>query len=507
MTTRLHIGIVRPQPGWQLLLDQIGVDWSALVVGDTPSPSQYSAIVVPTRLATTERAALLEYTRAGGALLDAAQAFSSSTLPRPVRTLFPERNDTLFGDIPLLDLFSFVRTKRTAPYLQGTIELREEGNGTMAWLGLPIAQLMLDTRKRRKQFYAPSGHFPNEMVALVSKAAIRLVVTRLLKELHFRRGLPFAHKRFFPEDAPSIFCFRIDSDGGSRAQVESWCSIAHRHAIPMTWFLHMEGYGEWLDVFAQYPKQETGIHAMQHATYDTYEENKRNIQLAREVLDAQGMHYEGYAAPFGTWNTAVALAEEYHGFSYASEFSLCYDDVPFYPWVQERFSPVLQVPIHPICIGSLARAGMTPDHMNNYNQGVIDAKLYAGEPVIMYDHPLHPYTDVLDALFAHANARALPALSFAEYAHWWKQRLAGSFAAQWDGHTTTANFGLPHAAWLEVWQSHTANTLLRPDNTTVTPQHTTRTQPSVPETIRAVRALSKAVWRQSFIDTYNKWRK
>lgn len=506
MTTRLHIGIVRPQPGWQLLLDQVGVEWSALTSVASVSPEQYSAIIVPTRITAAERTALRAYTCDGGAILDAANAFSTGWIRRPIRTLFPQQNDALFGDIALIDLFSFVHTTRTAQHLHGTVALREEGRGTVAWIGLPIDKLLIDTRKRRKQFYAPSGHFPNEMVALVSKAEIRLIVTRLLKELHFRRGLPFAHKRFFPEDAPSVFCFRIDSDGASRTQVESWCSIAHQHAIPMTWFLHMEHYGEWLDVFGHYPEQETGIHALRHKTYTTYEENRLNIQQVRDILDAEGIHYEGYAAPFGTWNNAVALAEEYHAFSYASEFSLCYDDVPFYPWMHERFSPVLQVPIHPVCIGSLARAGMTPQQMHDYNCFVIDTKISAGDPVVMYDHPLHPYTDVLNTLFAHAHEHALPALSLAAYARWWKQRAASSFTAWWDGTTTSATFGNGATAWLEVWHNHTESALVRPDGTRTPQQHNTVARPFVPDTVRTVRAFNKTVLRQSLVDTYNKWR-
>ena len=36
---------------------------------------------------------------------------------------------------------------------------------------------------------------------------------------------------------------------------------------------------------------------------------------------------------------------------------LNYDDLPFFPWRGDRFSAVLQVPIHPICEGLFFDAG------------------------------------------------------------------------------------------------------------------------------------------------------
>ena len=501
MSTHIHIGITQQQPGWEILLEQIGVDWSVLPGGMIPSPERYSAVIAVGDVPSDARRALYYYAEQGGALLDN----TPGGIPRFVRTLFPSSSDPLFGHIPLIDLHGFIRSY--GDRLGGTVALETKGNGHIARLGIDINRAITDTRKRRRLFYAPSGLFPNELVALVSKGALRMAVTTLLKELHFRRGLPFIHRRAFPGTSPNIFCFRIDSDGASREQVQTWCGIADKYDIPMSWYLHLEHFERWLDVFRDYPAQEIGIHSFVHKTYTTFEENSRNIQQARAILDAQGISYTGYAAPYGTWNGSVALAEEYHGFSYASEFSLAYDDVPFFPWLRNRFSPVLQIPIHPICFGSLGRIGMTEEEMNDYNSFVLHSKLCDGEPLVFYDHPLHPYTGALDAFFASVHELGIPALSFAQYADWWKRRLLTQPSVKWsDGTPVVLRRSAYDDVLLDIWHSHTDRSILR-DGVAEQPSGPSVCRPELQRNIRDVRHLSRAVLRQTAIDTINRWRK
>ncbi len=505
MNTRLHIGITQWQPGWEILLEQIGVDWSVLPAGEVPSPEQYSVVIATGSVASHGRKALHTYADTGGALIDNTM----TGLPRPVRTLYPDPgSDTLFGHIPLVDVFGMARAYRHA-LLDSTVSIKEQGKGVVALLGIDIGKAVADTRRKRKLFDAPSGLFPNEVVALVSKGALRMAVQALLRELHLRRGVPFARKRFFPGTAPNIFCFRIDSDGASRQQVRTWCDIASRHAIPMSWYLHLERHRDWLDVLRDYPEQELGIHSVVHKTYTTFEENSRNIQQARSILDAEGISYTGYAAPYGTWNTGVAMAEEHHGFAYASEFSLSYDDVPFFPWVDTRFSPVLQVPIHPICLGSLGRVGMTEEQMNDYNRFVMQSKLCDGEPLVLYDHPLHPYTDALDAMFGYVDTLGIPAMSFAEYAAWWKRRAHARFSVRWANGAVVAEPGnAQEDVLLDVWYPHSAHAAMQPDGSflQIPPLPLHNNNSPAQRNIRDVRRFSKAILRQTAIDTINKWR-
>ncbi len=46
------------------------------------------------------------------------------------------------------------------------------------------------------------------------------------------------------------------------------------------------------------------------------------------------------------------------GYLYSSDFQLGHDDFPFYPWKGNRFSRILQIPIHPVCEGLFLEAGV-----------------------------------------------------------------------------------------------------------------------------------------------------
>ena len=66
----------------------------------------------------------------------------------------------------------------------------------------------------------------------------------------------------------------------------------------------------------------------------------------------------GFAAPHGRWNAGLDAVLDELGYLYSSDFQLGYDDLPFFPWREDRFSSVLQVPIHPICEGLFLDAGV-----------------------------------------------------------------------------------------------------------------------------------------------------
>jgi len=61
----------------------------------------------------------------------------------------------------------------------------------------------------------------------------------------------------------------------------------------------------------------------------------------RRVAPPESRHSSNRAAaPFGKWNESIQLTFENIGAAFSSEFSLDYDDLPFYPRVKERFSTI-----------------------------------------------------------------------------------------------------------------------------------------------------------------------
>ena len=59
------------------------------------------------------------------------------------------------------------------------------------------------------------------------------------------------------------------------------------------------------------------------------------------------------------------------GYLYSSEFQLGHDDFPFYPWKGNRFSRILQIPVHPVCEGLFLEAGVDDpgDHRRLFPAG------------------------------------------------------------------------------------------------------------------------------------------
>jgi hypothetical protein len=190
------------------------------------------------------------------------------------------------------------------------------------------------------------------------------------------------------------------------------------------WFIDTKSHEQWLSRFKDFREQEIGIHCHEHLTYSTDELNFQNFNKAQSLLNNQGLHPRGAAAPYGTWNASVATVFEQLGMEYSSEFSLDYDNLPFFPFLEDRFSRVLQMPIHPICVGSMLRAGYTSVDMREYFRQLVDTKLLLREPVCLYHHPTHRHLEIFEDIFQYVRSKQIDAFSYTEYAEWWKTRNA-----------------------------------------------------------------------------------
>ena len=105
-------------------------------------------------------------------------------------------------------------------------------------------------------------------------------------------------------------------------------------------------------------RHDTQSHGHYHVVYRDRESNRRNLERAHELLVEAGIQPVGFAAPHGRWNAGLDAVLADLGYRYSSDFQLGYDDFPFFPWREDRFSSVLQIPIHPICEGLFLDAGV-----------------------------------------------------------------------------------------------------------------------------------------------------
>jgi peptidoglycan/xylan/chitin deacetylase (PgdA/CDA1 family) len=274
---------------------------------------------------------------------------------------------------------------------------------------------------------------PYETVSKVSKGVLRRLVSNAIEYLFHSKNLPFVHLWHFPKDLKSIFIFRIDTDCGNKEQIEELYKLSLKHKNPFTWFVDLKSQKAWIDYFAKMKDQEVGVHCYEHNVYDSYAENYKNIRTALDALREVGMSPNGFASPYGKWNSGLAQAIRDHGFFYSSEFSYDYDNLPSNTMLFEIPISVLQIPVHPICIGSLRRQGFTSEEMIEYFHDQIDKKLILNDPIIFYHHPTHNHLEVVENIFNYVKYKNVNTLSMYDYAKWWKERDEVKFNISFDG--------------------------------------------------------------------------
>lgn len=433
MSTRLTIGVVSLGSGTRAVLDGLGVAYEAISRWDVLHPSHYAVVLSNASLDKERRAILAGYVQAGGAVLDTGHLFGELSPGRFERvhagSLLPEDGDDVFGDLWLLDLHQTVRRRFGAERLAGFVDLGAFGAGAVAHLPFDIERAVAGVHAVRKRFAVGAGMYADEITSRVAKGELALLVERALRWLHARRALPYLHRWPFPSRAPGVFAYRVDSDYGTRLQIEDLHERAARNNIPLTWFLHVAAHERWLERFAAFERDEIGLHCYRHRTFDAEPENTANIAEARALMERAGLSPRGFAAPNGFYNRGLADALAHAGFDYSSEFSYDYDNFPSFPSIGGVPRKVLQVPVHPVCIGSLIRAKADDEMMARYFRTIIDRSLRIRRPAMLYHHPGHERWDVMEDGFRYALERGLLPLTMGSYADWWRRRLGTRFQA------------------------------------------------------------------------------
>ena len=90
---------------------------------------------------------------------------------------------------------------------------------------------------------------------------------------------------------------------------------------------------------------------------------------------------------------------------------------------QNKSSNVLQVPIHPICVGSLKNSKHSLNQIKEYYSNLIKNNTSNNLPIFIYDHPKQFDEKILKWLFKKINELNLPSLTLMDFSKWWKERL------------------------------------------------------------------------------------
>ena len=434
MKRRICIGTYQPSFALTATLDAIGI--SHQECDETSlSKDSFSVIILEQLLVLPPslKARVEAFIGEGGAVLE----ISTNPFFFHDRLNVVRKVDFLVNTIPHLgfdrishiDVFSKCRlSKNESAYFSGLVDFEAKSNGVIGFIGLDLSMILEPKSHKRKQFYGYGiGDSPDEIVSPVSRSEIIRLIEVTLLELHLRIQLPLITKWTSPTEKP-VFAFRIDSDYGTESSLTDILDLATARKLSLTWFLHVKAHEKWLDLFHKFDSQELALHCYEHGTSTSKQKIGQDLDFALSLLAECNIETSGFAAPYGIWSEGLKKAILGYNFSYSSEFSTGYDGVPFALKLNDT-EEIFQIPIHPICTGSLSRRRFSIVEMKNYFEEVIQAKVGMHEPVVLYHHPLQPGLEVVEHIFDTAVELGLQNLTFLEFSEFWQHRKSISFEA------------------------------------------------------------------------------
>ena len=456
----IQIGIIGTKiAGWRLLLDQEGVPYSSW---NNSTPDNFSVVVVADDLPEQCISQIRDYLSHGGSVLCSGSVYTkiSGIACRRVfiKYLLEEKPSSLFPvELVDLDMYGYIHPDANALTLnnnQNAVYCGEYGGGYVVVLPVDAGEIILDARAAPKSFYAQRHRLPYEEVARVSKGGVRQLVSRSLEILHHRRAMPYIHKWYFPQNTPTIFGWRIDTDYANEEQIRYLFKLLHEYQIPATWFIDVKSQERYLPFYKEMTGHEIGVHCYEHRKFTDVAGNIADLQAAVTVLKKNGIPVSGYAAPFGYWNKEFTPHLQGSNIVYSSEFSYDYENVPSFPVVLDQPEQTMQVPAHPISIGNLRRQGFGEQEMVTYYTLAMERMISRHVPMILYYHPSNGFHNVVRTIFEFVKHSKLPVMKLLDYARWWQKRNEMAFACTMEHRTVNLKTSAPaDDVWIHIVQS------------------------------------------------------
>jgi hypothetical protein len=273
-----------------------------------------------------------------------------------------------------------------------------------------------------------------ETVAGVDRAVLRQRLLADLRVLVEAAGGLWLRVSPFPHPYRTAFNFRLDHDEYEAHDFAAALDAMAGYEQAVSHYICASTHANRPEAMARLRGAHVGSHGWWHHTYREATDNVTNIRRGIEGLRAAGIDPVGFVAPHGRFHRGLLKALSELGITHSSEFGLAYDDLPFFP----SRSDVLQIPIHPICLGvCLEAAGRVAGHAMTASQAaeatlehwqsVAADKHRAGDPIFFYGHPdgrVGRFPQILRGLLACVSQ--LPAVwltTLAEFERWWRRRL------------------------------------------------------------------------------------
>jgi hypothetical protein len=366
------------------------------------------------------------------------------------------------------------------------------------------------------------GHLRvQESVAREDKFLIRERLLAGLRGMIEAAGGAWLQVAAYPFPYRSVFNFRIDHDDYVSHEFAATLNAMNGHEAAISHYICAADFVGRRDELARLQGQHIGSHGFRHHTFRDAADNRRNIHCGIEALRNEGVEPVGFAAPHGRFNRGLLAALSELRVSHSSEFGLAYDELPFV------IGDMLQIPIHPICLGicleaargagfqgaipgthgslekcpvsQSAAAAITLDHFQDFAREAFRA----GEPILLYGHPtgrLGRYPNVLAGILdSVARLDGLWRTSLAEWAAWWRTRAGAMLSVVRDGERwIVRSEGLCNSYRMaaEIWRGESVATLpLDQPATTFTPGALAFARPPQRRSRPTPKRISNEGWR------------
>ncbi len=225
----------------------------------------------------------------------------------------------------------------------------------------------------------------------VAKGACVRFWTKILCVAFRHHSLPLLHPWFFPDMARTHFNVRVDADWCKPEEWDKTLAVLGSELGRSSWFITCDTLGEQGLPYLQMLKKsgcEVGSHNFEHYTFRDYANNLANMRRAQEFLTSHGIECTSFVSPSAKWNPALQRAIGQFPYVYTSEFTLAHDCYPFFPAVDGKSSPALQVPVHAVSPNNFLRFSKATHADVQAYYAEVATRLYdACLPIHLYGHP------------------------------------------------------------------------------------------------------------------------
>ena len=318
------------------------------------------------------------------------------------------------------------------------------GKGGCWYTGIPLSMLITAMGDILRNVDDFSNY--TERITSIDKHKLLKFMKYLVKDAYVSRGLPYVRLAYYPKGYRNWFTFRIDLDGIYGDHLKRLYAAAELSSIPLSLYANKllcePDVGEIKNISHMHEK---GSHARTHNLYSEEDDNYKNLKEAEDWMKEENIPAKkGFVAPRGLWNPNLQRALEKLGYEFTSDFGYCIYGLPFYPYIGEQRSKVLQIPVSPFSSERAnvqakeewGRDGITPEEVAQYFLELLARQYEEGEPSVLYSHP-EVFGGFSEKVFPHIrkfldSKGDIWVTTMDKISDWWRLRDGASYEASYE---------------------------------------------------------------------------